>query len=76
MHYSKNGIWNFGEVDTETIKPKAPNGASGGVEFEAMRYLVGSSSRADSLHPLTSPAAPLFLDKSFQANQYFVKNAD
>jgi hypothetical protein len=40
MHYSKNGIWNFGDVDTESIKPKAPNGASGGVEYEAMRYLV------------------------------------
>lgn len=40
MHYSKNGIWNLADVDQEKIRPRAPNGASAGVEFEAMRYLV------------------------------------
>ncbi|KAJ9094493.1 hypothetical protein QFC21_006032 [Naganishia friedmannii] len=40
MHYSKNGIWNLADVDTEKIRPRAPNGASAGVEFEAMRYLT------------------------------------
>ncbi|KAJ9106755.1 hypothetical protein QFC19_003067 [Naganishia cerealis] len=40
MHYGKNGIWNLADVDPETIKPRAPNGASAGVEFEAMRYLT------------------------------------
>lgn len=54
MHYSKNGIWNFGDVDTESIKPKAPNGASGGVEYEAMRYLVGGYLESTLLHRLTS----------------------
>ncbi|KAJ9119640.1 hypothetical protein QFC22_003349 [Naganishia vaughanmartiniae] len=40
MHYSKNGIWNLADVDPEKIRPRAPNGASAGVEFEAMRYLT------------------------------------
>ncbi|KAJ9127585.1 hypothetical protein QFC24_000994 [Naganishia onofrii] len=40
MHYSKNGIWNLADVDQEKIRPRAPNGASAGVEFEAMRYLT------------------------------------
>jgi hypothetical protein len=40
MCHSGNGLWELAEVDMNSIKPQAPSGASGGVEFEAMDYLV------------------------------------
>lgn len=49
MCHSGNGLWELAEVDMNSIKPQAPSGASGGVEFEAMDYLV-SCARGGS-HP-------------------------
>jgi hypothetical protein len=40
MCHSENGLWELAEVDLDKIKPQAPSGASGGVEFEAIGYLV------------------------------------
>jgi hypothetical protein len=40
MCHSENTLWELAEVDQDQIKPQAPTGASGGVEFEAMDYLV------------------------------------
>jgi len=40
MCHSENGLWELAKVDLNTIKPQAPSGASGGVEYEAMDYLV------------------------------------
>lgn len=40
MCHSENGLWELAKVDLSTIKPQAPSGASGGVEYEAMDYLV------------------------------------
>lgn len=48
MCHSGNGLWELAEVDMNSIKPQAPSGASGGVEFEAMDYLV---SRARVVNP-------------------------
>lgn len=40
MCHSENGLWELAEVDPATIRLQAPSGATGGVEFEAMDYLV------------------------------------
>ena len=42
MCHSENSLWELAEVDQTKIRPQAPTGASGGVEFEAMDYLVRS----------------------------------
>ena len=40
--HPNNTIWVLSEVDEGKVeKPKAPGGMTGGVEFEAMSYLVG-----------------------------------
>jgi len=39
--HPNNTVWNLGDVDEGKVeKPKAPGGMTGGVEFEAMGYLV------------------------------------
>ena len=44
--HPKNTIWKLGDVDINLVEtPKAPSGMTGGVEYEAMGYLV----RRDSL---------------------------
>lgn len=41
--HQNNTIWDLKQTDEEKVeKPKAPGGMTGGVEFEAMTYLVGS----------------------------------
>lgn len=43
--HPNNAIWNLRETDEGKVeKPRAPGGMTGGVEFEAMGYLVGSIS--------------------------------
>lgn len=40
--HPNNAIWNLRETDEGKVeKPRAPGGMTGGVEFEAMGYLVG-----------------------------------
>lgn len=39
--HPNNTIWNLDEVDEEKVeRPRAPGGMTGGVEFEAMSYMV------------------------------------
>ena len=41
MCHGSNTLWNLAEVDERLVeKPVAPGGATGGVEFEAMGYVV------------------------------------
>ena len=41
--HPQNSIWNLGQTDQAKVeRPKAPGGMTGGVEFEAMGYLVGA----------------------------------
>lgn len=47
MCHSENSLWELAEVDQTKIRPQAPTGASGGVEFEAMDYLVRLSLECD-----------------------------
>lgn len=55
--HPNNTIWLLPETDESKVeKPRAPGGMTGGVEFEAMGYLVGSSNltnyrATDSLVP-------------------------
>jgi hypothetical protein len=47
MCHGSNSLWAADEVDERLVeKPVAPGGATGGVEFEAMNYVVSLS-----LHP-------------------------
>jgi hypothetical protein len=41
MCHAGNTLWALDEVDESLVeKPVAPGGATGGVEFEAMNYVV------------------------------------
>ena len=41
MCHHSNTFWALDEVDERSVeKPVAPGGATGGVEFEAMNYVV------------------------------------
>lgn len=41
MCHGSNSLWAADEVDERLVeKPVAPGGATGGVEFEAMNYVV------------------------------------
>lgn len=43
MCHGSNTLWALDEVDENLVeKPVAPGGATGGVEFEAMNYVVSS----------------------------------
>lgn len=65
MCHSGNGLWELAEVDMNSIKPQAPSGASGGVEFEAMDYLV-SRARVRNHHDLNIlPNMPCAVDDAF-----------
>lgn len=45
MCHGNNTLWAADEVDERLVeKPVAPGGATGGVEFEAMNYVVSLSS--------------------------------
>lgn len=40
--HPNNTVWELGSVDEKKVEaPVAPGGMTGGVEFEAMAYLVG-----------------------------------
>lgn len=40
MSHGENGIWSLADVDESKIRPQAPTGATGSVEYEAVDYLV------------------------------------
>lgn len=40
MSHGENGIWTYTDVDQNKIRPQAPTGATGSVEYEAVNYLV------------------------------------
>lgn len=43
--HPNNTIWDLGETDEGKVeRPRAPGGMTGGVEFEAMSYMVGAMS--------------------------------
>lgn len=43
--HPNNTLWSLGDVDEGKVeRPRAPGGMTGGVEFEAMSYMVGSAS--------------------------------
>ncbi len=45
MCHHSNTFWALDEVDESLVeRPVAPGGATGGVEFEAMNYVVRSTS--------------------------------
>lgn len=45
MCHANNTLWAEEEVDERLVtRPVAPGGATGGVEFEAMNYVVRPSS--------------------------------
>jgi len=45
MCHGSNTLWALDEVDEDLVeKPVAPGGATGGVEFEAMNYVVSGLS--------------------------------
>jgi hypothetical protein len=44
MCHANNTLWAEDEVDERLVtKPVAPGGATGGVEFEAMNYVVSAA---------------------------------
>lgn len=44
MCHASNALWALEQVDESLVeKPVAPGGATGGVEFEAMNYVVSLS---------------------------------
>jgi hypothetical protein len=44
MCHGSNPLWQVDEVDERLIeRPVAPGGATGGVEFEAMNYVVSAT---------------------------------
>jgi hypothetical protein len=52
--HPENAIWNLRETDEEKVeKPRAPGGMTGGVEYEAMGYLVSISPKIHSAPPIT-----------------------
>lgn len=49
--HPSNTVWNLDDTDeTRVEKPRAPGGMTGGVEFEAMAYLVSNDASTASLH--------------------------
>ena len=69
--HPNNSIWNLAECDeTKVERPRAPGGMTGGVEAEAMRYMV-----SDPVYPLVSAFECMLMhgalssDASFQVPQ-------
>lgn len=51
--HPNNTIWNLPETDEGKVeKPKAPGGMTGGVEFEAMGYLVSVLRKSNMRSPI------------------------
>lgn len=49
--HPQNVIWNLDETDeAKVVRPRAPGGMTGGVEYEAMGYLVGDPILLDLFH--------------------------
>jgi hypothetical protein len=74
--HPNNTIWNLAECDVKKVeRPRAPGGMTGGVEAEAMRYMVSNFS-ITPLFPVfqcTLMRDVLSSDASFQAHQPVVR---
>lgn len=56
MCHGSNALWALDEVNQDAVeKPVAPGGATGGVEYEAMNYVVcPSNDRINVRRPISN----------------------